>query len=307
VYDLVTGSLLATGDTAQATVDLPGAEPGVAYPTTFRATPRCEDLAAQLELLTRAIGERVLRLTRPIDLPLATSWPAAFHRVLATPLATEAFVDETREGARVRDELVTDLKLLGRFKERLATQFLLERQSEMVVRFRQMKETAQAQLDDSSKKLAAIFARAPRDAATNQPLIPPKLLVEYETQTTRRDEAQQLIERLDRRFATAVNQIKPRLANPRLYGSDRVPALSVLSPPPEELLSRAELLADFEMLTVVSMLESELGVRLRPDAPLPPLPPIEPASSAALFPDDQPPPVLPDEEFPQRAHEESAR
>jgi ubiquitin-protein ligase len=308
IFDLATGSKLASSNTGEATVPLKGADDGTTYATTFRATPRCEDVWMRLEQLTRQIGELVGRLTRPLDLPNSQSWAGAYFKVLADPLAVEAFIDETREGAQQREEAISDLKLLGRFKERLATQFLLERHSEMVPRFKRQVEQAQQQLEDANRKIAAIFARCERDLESNQPLIPPRLVKEYELQTDRRDEAQKIIDRMLRRFATAAAQIKPRLSNPRLYGSDRPPTPLLLEPLPPALLSRAELLSDFELSTVVSMLESELGERLRPAVPLKteplPIPETELEPPEPLPVDDQPPPVLADDEFPQHvAHE----
>jgi hypothetical protein len=77
------------------------------------------------------------------------------------------------------------------------------------------------------------------------------------------------------------------------------------------MLSRAELLSDFELSTVVSLIESELGERLRPAVPLKtePAPASLVAKRSSAAPVDerseQPPPVLADDEFPQHVHEPS--
>jgi hypothetical protein len=100
-------------------------------------------------------------------------------------------------------------------------------------------------------------------------MIPPKLAGEYDKQTRRRDAAQAEIERMHRRFAKAISQIKPRLSTPTLYGSDTIPSPIVLPPLPDDLLARAELLTEPAMSALVAGLEQQLGEVLRAVAPMP--------------------------------------
>lgn len=266
VFDIISGGKVAQSDTGEATIKLPSGEPNITYPTTFRMTARCDDLWVQIEYLTRQIGERLGQLTRPIATPKATSWASSFDKVLSSKEAIAGFVEETRDGLLERNNLVSDLKLLSRFKERMTTQFLLERHGEMVSRFKKDQAQAQAELNDANKRIANIFSKSQREVETNQPMIPPKLAREYETQTRRRDDMQRKIDRLNRRFKLAVEQIRPRLASAALYGADDVPAPVYLPPLPEDLTGRVVVMTETAMEQQIASLEQMLGVKLRPDA-----------------------------------------
>ncbi|HEY7117802.1 MAG TPA: hypothetical protein VH475_14535 [Tepidisphaeraceae bacterium] len=265
VYDLLTGSKVAKSQTGAATVNLPGGEPGVTYPTTFRMTARCDDLWVQLEYLTRQLGELLSRLAKPVIAPRGESWAKAYDRILSKPDAMGDFVDQTRRGIVQRDALAAELKLVAHYKERMTTQFLVERHAESLPTFKQELATARERMADANQRIGAIIARSPRDAGSGQPLIPPKLAKEFESQVGRRDEAHRQIERMERRLARAIKQIRPRLETPALYGSDAIPELSVLAPLPDELLARAQWLGDPVMDQQIIALEQGLGERLRPD------------------------------------------
>jgi hypothetical protein len=310
IFDIKTGGKVAVSDTGETTIQLPGGEPGVAYETTFRLTGRCDDLWVQFEYLTRQVGELLGRLSKPLAVGKAQSWAAAFAQVLSARPAVEAFVNDTKGGMLERDALASDLKLLGRFKERLTTQLLLERYAEMVPRFRKEQADTRKEMQDANQRIAAIFSRSQREVETGQPMIPPKLAKEYEAQTKRRDDAQRRLNRLDRRFATAVAQITARLSSPALYGSDEAPSPALLPPLPQELIARAELMGDEAIGQQITAMERELDAPLRPEAaatsgvPLPqpksgagkatavtPPPPPSVAPAAPVIP--QPAPVAP--------------
>jgi ubiquitin-protein ligase len=265
VFDLKTGGKLAQSDTAETTIQLPGGEEGVHYETTFRMTARCDDLWTQLEYLTRQIAERLARLRKTAAATKADSWAKQFDDVLSRPAALSRFVQEAREGMLERDTLVSDLKHLARYKERLATQFLLERYTEMVPRFKKYRAEAQEQLQDANQRIAHIFARSQRDVETGHPMIPTKLAGDYETQTRRRDDAQRKIDRLQRRFDLAAAQILPRLSSTTLYGSDHLPAPALLAPLAEHLLARSSALQPSSMSEQIAILETDLQVALRPE------------------------------------------
>jgi ubiquitin-protein ligase len=267
LFDLETGGKLAQSDTGETTIQLPGSEEGVSYETSFRMTARCDDLALQLEYLTRQISERLTRLSKPSSLPKAESWARAFDEVFSKPAALARFTQETRDGMLERDTLVTDLKVVARYKERMTTQFLLERYCEMVPRFRKNQAETQAQLQDANQRIAHIFARSQRDVETGHPMIPTKLAGDYDSQTKRRDDAQRKIDRLQRRFDLAVAQIRPRLASAALYGSATTPAPVCLTPLPQHLLDRSTSLRTEALGALVAALERDLNASLLPAAP----------------------------------------
>jgi hypothetical protein len=271
VFDLKTGGKLAQSDTGETTIQLPGGEEGVRYETTFRMTARCDDLTVQIDYLTRQIADRLGRLSKPQGAVKAESWAKAFDDVLSKPAALARFVEETRDGMLERDTVVSDLKQLTRFKERLTTQFLLERHGEMVPRFKKYRAEAVEQLNDANRRIAHVFARSQRDVETGNPMIPTKLAGEYDAQTKRRDDAQRKIDRLERRFELAAAQVRPRLASPTLYGSDHAPAPVMLEGLSNDLLVRAALLDDGAISDQVAALEYELSTTLRPSLP-PPVP-----------------------------------
>lgn len=283
VFDLKTGGKLAQSDTGETTIQLPGGQEGVRYETTFRMTARCDDLTVQIDYLTRQIADRLGRLSKSPGALKAESWAKAFDDVFSKPAALARFVEETREGTLERDTVVSDLKQLSRFKERLTTQFLLERHAEMVPRFKRYRAEAVEQLNDANRRIAHVFARSQRDVETGHPMIPTKLAGEYEAQTKRRDDAQRKIDRLERRFELAAAQIRPRLASSALYGSDHAPAPVMMEALPGDLLVRAALLEDGAMSDQVAALEYELRMTLRPSLP-PPVPGKGEAAAAPIAP-----------------------
>jgi hypothetical protein len=186
--------------------------------------------------------------------------------VLSSKEAIAGFVEETRDGLLERNTLVSDLKLLSRFKERMTTQFLLERQGEMIARFKKDQASAQNELNDANKRIATVFSKSQREVETNQPMIPPRLAKEYETQTKRRDDMQRKLDRLKRRFKLAVQQIWPRLNTAALYGTEDVPAPVLLPPLPEDLTGRVVVMTEQSMAQQIAAIEQMLGMKLRPDA-----------------------------------------
>jgi hypothetical protein len=172
------------------------------------------------------------------------------------------------------------LKQLARFKERMATQFLVERWAEMAPRFKKAQADAEAQLADANQRIAYIFARSSREPTTGQPMIPPKLAKDYEAQVKRRDDAVRKIDRMDRRFDLAVAQLRPRLSTPTLLGVDQAPAPVVLPPLGEDLLGRVGLMSMVAITELAELLERVLGEPLRPAAPALAAPPPLPATVA---------------------------
>lgn len=267
VFDIQTGGKVAVSDTGETTIQLPGGgEEGVTYETTFRMTARCDDLWVQVEYLTRQIGELVARLRKPFSAPTAKSWAGTYAGALCGQDSMGAYVDEAKKGMSQRTHLVSDLKLLGRFKERMTTQLLLERYAEMIPRFKADLAATQKDLNEANERIADIFSKSQREVETNQPMIPPKLAKDYEAQTKRRDDNQRKINRLNRRFATAVAQITPRLSSPALYGANDVPAPVLLPPLPDDLLARSAVMSNESMNQQIASLEQLLGTALRPDA-----------------------------------------
>ncbi len=277
IYDVQTGRKLAGSDAGAVTVPLPGGEDGGTFPTTFRMTSRCDDLWVQVEYLNRQIGEVVLRQVKPLNAPHAESWAAAYNNVLSAKDSVRIFVEDTKRDVQERMGVISDLKLLSRFKERLATQYLLERQAEMVPRFKAELADATRQLKESSQRIGEIFSRSQRDVESGMPMIPPKFAKDYEINKLKQETAQHNIDRVERLLALSAAQIKPRLTTPALYGLDDVPAPQVLPPLPEEQSGRADLVGEYSMAEQVAGLEGLLGMQLRPDVPIAAPPAARPA------------------------------
>ncbi|HYE19519.1 MAG TPA: hypothetical protein VEA69_13795 [Tepidisphaeraceae bacterium] len=263
VFDVKSGRRIGQTDVGVVTVPLAGGEPGQSFPTTFRMTARCDDLWVQVEYLTRQIGEVVLRQVKPLVAPKASSWAAAFNEILSSPPAVKGFVEQTKRGVQERAAVVSDLKLLARFKERLATQYLLERQQEMVGRFGAELAQANKDLKDSTQRIGEIFSRSQRDVETNMPMVPPKYAKEYEANKAKQENAQTSIERLTRLLQMSAAQIKPRLASVTLYGEAAVPDLQLLPPVAEAVAGRAPLLHEYTMAQAIAGLEGQLKTPLR--------------------------------------------
>jgi hypothetical protein len=177
----------------------------------------------------------------------------------------------------------------------MTTQFLLERYVEMIPRFKNDQAAAREQLQDANRRIASVFSKSQREMETGVPMIPPRLLGEYETQTKRRDDAQRKIDRLDRRFDLAVAQIRPRLASPALYGSDHIPLTLLLPALPQELLDRAGLMSSAAIDELVNLLERDFGTSLRPQnvRAVPPASPVSPPPAPPPLPAKLDQPAVP--------------
>jgi len=265
VFDVITGKRIGQTDSGAVTVPLPGGEDGATFPTTFRITARCDDLWVQVEYLTRQIGEVVMRQVKPLNAPKATSWAAAFNSILSDRQSINGFVADTKRGVHERSALVTDLKQLSRFKERLATQYLLERQGEMVPRFKAQLAAAKQALKESTQRIGEIFGRSQRDVETNMPMIPPKYAKEYEANKLKQENAAEEIEHLTELLRYCAAQIKPRLASVTLYGWGEAPAPQILPPLGEEQLARVSLLHEYSMTQQIEHLQNLLDTPLRTD------------------------------------------
>ena len=268
VFDLNNGRRLGHNDSGTVTIKLPGGERGVRFPTTFRMTARCDELWLQLEYLSTEIAHLIATLTKPAPAERARSWATDFLAVITTPTALEGFTEEARQGSIRRGAIAADLKAVRRFKERLATQYLLERHAEMVPRFKRRIADTRQKRDEANARIADIFSRSQRDLGTGLPMIPAALAKDYESMCARRDDAQEEIARVEDVLELAAEHIRARLASAALWGSDRPPTLTALEPLPESLTSRTESLSEFEMLATVGFLELELGTQLRPEGGL---------------------------------------
>jgi ubiquitin-protein ligase len=269
VFEINNGRRLGHADSGTVTIKLPGGERGVRFATTFRMTARCDDLWVQLEYLTRQIAHLVATQTKPLTAERAKSWATEFLSVITAPAALEGFIEEARQGGIRRDAIAADLKAVCRFKERLATQYLLERHAEMTPRFKRRIAEMRERRNEANSRIADIFSRSQRDLGSGLPMIPAGLAKDYEAMCVRRDDAQVEIARLEDLLELAAEQIRPRLASAALWGSDQVPSLCALGPLPDSLTSRTESLSEFEMLATIGYLEQELGAQLRPDGGVP--------------------------------------
>lgn len=226
------GSQKILGDSVKGAVSLLlGKREGFAgHPTQFRLTGNCAALAAQLELVQTRATEAIAKLQRPVT--GASGWCAATCAVLADAHQQQNLRDAHRKTNHRWKNLISDLRRLGKFKDRLATYHLIERISE--------------HLPLLIAELAPANARWPASAAVAKAP----------------DNATQYFEPVEKSKQEMVRQLSERLSNSQLTGSDALPPPRVLDRLPEALENLKPMINDAALARLLAPIEAALGVEL---------------------------------------------
>ena len=216
VIDAATGQLLAEDDAGAAMLPAQGA--------TVRLTPRCDELAVQLQYLCDETHSALEQLQGPVD--AGQSWLTRYNDVFASPPA-QADLREAQEQAHARFMgLCADLVELGPFKQRLATWWLLDRLLRTAPALAGQLAEANKRLSKVSDRLDVIARASNRDPDTGQLQVAARFGKEYPQLLQKRDQA--------RRQIASLTQL---LESPETLGLGVAPAPQVLPALPEQVLS----------------------------------------------------------------------
>jgi ubiquitin-protein ligase len=289
VVDAESEETLACGDGAVTLAPRPGpatrpdpptgagaGSGGISHTVTLHPGQRTDELRVQLEYILTQTRDALARLLPDAEAADADEWPADSW---AGRLA--AAMDDAQNYRPIRDAhrrssvrwkaLLSELAMLGRFKQRLATHHLLARLAEFVPRVQARAQKAREGLIRIEARLAEIAARSGRDFETDQPLIPQHLAGEYAGLVAERDRSRHEIAWAAAARHAAADRVRARLQKPKHFGSADLPVLRLLAPLPAALAGMAPRITDAAIFAQVSRLEELLGARLRdPDAPASP-------------------------------------
>lgn len=256
-----TSEKLAQDDTGAAVLPIRDPQGGETFDTTFELTGNCDEMAVQLDYVTRESEQLVNRTRDPLRAP--PGWLGTFNEVLTR--AGDAVRKDYENQRRTWEKLRDDLRSLRPFKERLATFRLLQRMGENVAAMLQTARQARKQLDDATARVSAIVAACNTDLETGMLHIPQKYKQEYPDQLARRDGAKATLAAVAKRAQRAIDEIKARLHNPELRGAADFPALEVLGGLPEAWRKLVEPMSDDSIVRRLRELQGPLRTPLKPD------------------------------------------
>ena len=258
--DLMRGTAIGRSEIGNLSAVIPGRQPPEAYPTTLRPTPRCDDLAMQLDYAVTQSCALLHRLREARAETLGTSPSARHAAALATPsiiltVSTDHQTLSTRWAA-----LAADLRSLAPFKERIATYHLLTRAHEAIPLFLKDRSTASALREKTDRRLAEILSRASADPDSGGPMIPGKLHHEYESLLTQGETSQMQMEHCDAAIAMLCEQVLSRTAAKKAtaspIGSAKIPHLNLLPEMPADMKNLSATMSDQSVLELVSAIEA---------------------------------------------------
>ncbi|MDB5329475.1 MAG: hypothetical protein JWP03_626 [Phycisphaerales bacterium] len=279
VIDAVGNDLLGRSTDGAVTITFGQAEGIEGYPTAFRLTERCDDLAIHISFIQRQTAEGLAGLQHAV--PAAKSWCGVVCGLLADPRSQAGLREEHRKSGHRWKSLITDLGQLGRFKERLATYHLVERMTQEVPRIKDLINQAKGRLKDATQKITAIMQKCSRDLETDRLIVPPKYAQSYTEQLRVRDQAKHEIVRLDALCKKIARELAERLGSPRACGRPEVPQFRSQAPLPDAIVDLEPTLADENLAAMVESLGALLNVTLPfkpPPAPEITAAPIRPAT-----------------------------
>ncbi len=273
--DLMRGVVMGRSETGNLSVFIPGEQPAKTFPTTFCPTPRCDDLALQLEYAvtrTRAILEKLFE-AQPTEVPISAC--AKHAAALASPSAMFTIATEHQAVTTAWTALAADLRSLAPFKERMATYHLLARVHESIPLFLEDRSRSAALQAKCDKRIAEILARGSTDAESGRVIIPGKHHKEYESLLSESETIQIELDHLDASIRMLCEHVAARMAvkkdSASPIGSAKIPQLALL---PEMAVDMAELsdtMNDQAVLQWVSAIEGMAQTQLyfgrRPTAP----------------------------------------
>lgn len=283
MIDAQTGQPLQRGGGGVLVTQVHDPASGGSFPTTFRYTGECDELAAQLSDCiydATQLAEMLVARIRPPD-----GWLGRFGEALAAASSGNRLQSDHQALLARWSAICDDLRSIKRFKERLATLRLLQRVEVLATSLLAQQAEATRTLNDATQRVASIVAVSNRDEDTGRLLIPHRYAREYPEQLQRRDEAQQAIDRDQRLLAIAAADVRRRINDNSLRGVGGLPRLHILTVIPAEWESLAERSTDDELTRRLTGLESILNSPLRPlDAsPVEPLEEVGTSTAAGLI------------------------
>jgi hypothetical protein len=264
VVDVGSAEVLGSGDAGEVRVQLGGG--GAAVEMLFRLTGRCDELALRLDELGREVGERLRRVVGP-GLAGKSSW-GKFSEAMGKPQIQQELIARHRRTMARWGKVIEDLMALGKFKERVATYYLLGWLGEAAPRFAGEVKRAKAERDAATDKVAAIVAASGRERGTGRLIVPEKFAQEYPQRLEAREDANARVAYFELLLDVLAGQVRRRLGTAKLLGSAVVPELAVIPCVGEEMTALAAHMTAGKLLEMINALEAVLGAGLRPDGGL---------------------------------------
>ena len=286
-------SILGRSETGELNVTIPGATSDGDFAASFRCTPRCDDLALQLDYAVSQTRALLEKLSAPEPDEPGGSSNGALATAISRPANLQAIRDAHLPPSRGWAGLAADLRALTPFKERLATYHLLIRVHETLPIFQRERAEASAALKKAAERVNAILVRGTKDLETGNTVIPGKYHKEYESLLLESDRQQAIKDRMSAALKNSVAHVQARMAVRKgvasPIGSAKVPKLTALSPMPVDMNELSEAMGDTVILDLVSGIESMVNTQLyfgrRPAAKekpaLAPLAAVEPNAAEA--------------------------
>ncbi|HEV8378513.1 MAG TPA: hypothetical protein VGP99_06650, partial [Tepidisphaeraceae bacterium] len=259
IIDADTGSVIKKADNGSIVKNITDPQTGEKFPSTFRLTGNCDELAVQIDYLARESSLMMKDLVVKVRSP--DGWLGKVLDVLATNLGK---IQHEHEEKRKRwSTLRDDLASLRPFKERIATVRLLQRTAEMAPIIVARIEDAKNALEAATARVAAIVASCDTDIETGRLLIPNRFAREYPEQLHKRDQAKALIEQLQKHAKAVAADVRKRIDDPQLKGFADRPALAILAPLPQTWVDLQDEIGDEAIAAKLAELEGPLGAELR--------------------------------------------
>jgi hypothetical protein len=259
IIDADSGSVIKRAEGGSIIKSVTDPSSGEKFPTTFRLTGNCDELAVQVDYLARETNYLLKNLLAKVRLP--DGWLGKVLDVLNTQLGK---VQHEHEALRKKwTTLRDDLASLRPFKERIATVRLLQRTAELaptlVARINDAKKALQAATD----RVAAIVASCNTDIETGRLLVPNRFAREYPEQLRKRDDSKSLIGELEQHAKMIARDVLRRIENPELRGFADRPALAIIGPIPQAWVELESEIGDAAIDAKLAELEGPLGAELR--------------------------------------------
>jgi ubiquitin-protein ligase len=274
IMDAATGVSLSGSDKPDVTLKVPGSEKGDTHEMIFCLTAPCADLAKELDQII-AKAKHHLRHPVPV-LAGSSSWSGQYAAFLDSPEVRQQLLAELDSLETQSQAIIADLTAIARYKNRLATHFLLERVEKHAPKFIADREEAKQTIEKTATRVEEIARRSARDAQTGQLIIPAQYAREYPPLVRLRDQCNRQIRRIDELIRVAGERLHRRVHSPELLGLPTPPTLAVLTGLPQELIDLSSSLSDERLAQRLAALEGPLGRELRTPSMIaltaPPLP-----------------------------------
>ena len=264
VIDTRNGQVIAHGEGGELAAGLRG-KGGAAMTVVVRPAEHTEELRVQLEYMLTETRERMNHLRELPPLAETDAWAYRYEAAVRPEAALGRVLESHRQTRQAWKGLLLDLAVLGRYKQRLATHFQIERVSELVPRVFAEIDKAQTKLNESTQRLADIAARSGRNPDTEQLIIPNRFAQEYADKNRDRERALRDLPRLRELLANAAAQVRKRLSASKLVGVGGVPTFHVLPPLPDAWVQLDPMLSNEQILGRLAALAARLDTPIVPE------------------------------------------